>query len=708
MRYEEFKQQFNISLNPQQEAAVQAVQGPVLLLAVPGSGKTTVLVSRVGYMLYCCGVMPEEILVMTYTVAATKDMRQRFCSIFGNKFADRLDFRTINGVAFRIIKYYEKRYGRKAFELVAQEARLTQLVSEAYRKVTTEYGDESDIKDTRTQITYIKNMCLADEEIDKLDAKSAYTGAIYREYCRIMRESKLMDYDDQMVYSYQILQKCPDILRHFQQRYQYLCVDEAQDTSKIQHMIIKLLADKHHNLFMVGDEDQSIYGFRAAYPEALIEFKQVYPDASCLLMENNYRSTKQIVDAADKFIQKNQNRHPKHMVTTNDEGSAIEQTWVYDRKAQYEYIVDIGSSCTTETAVLYRDNDSVLPMIDLLERRKIKYRCQQLESTFFNHKIIRDITDIIRLSYDPTDTQCFLRIYYKLNAGINKVQAVTAIRNAEISHEPVFEYLLKLSSISQWTQMQAKALSTHLLNLKKETAERAVYRIVKFMGYGEYLSRNNMDTSKVDILESIAARVGTPDELLHRLEVLNEVVKSGSADPQYPFILSTVHSSKGLEYDRVILVDVIDSIFPKLQVDEALEMPIIPEEERRLFYVAMTRAKKELQLITFRKEDLVSTFAIELFPRKPVQEKILKTQDFPSNAVRQVIKPQITKPLPSEKILWVAKDFIPNTRIRHKMFGVGVIMEKNGTTVSIRFADGTEKQFDLITTLTLNVLCIER
>lgn len=276
MTYEAFREQFQIRLNEQQEQAVRAVDGPVLLLAVPGSGKTTVLVTRLGYMIYGCGILPESILTMTYTVAATRDMRKRFADLFGDEMAGRLEFRTINGVSARVIRYYEKAMGRKAFDLISDEKELAALTGEIYRRVTGEFPTDSDIKGVRTAITYAKNQMLSQEEIREMDKEIKGFSAMYREYDRTLKAKGCMDYDDQMVYAWQILRKYPDVLGAFQRRYHYICVDEAQDTSKIQHQIVRLLSAGSGNLFMVGDEDQSIYGFRAAYPRALLEFETVH------------------------------------------------------------------------------------------------------------------------------------------------------------------------------------------------------------------------------------------------------------------------------------------------------------------------------------------------------------------------------------------------------------------------------------------------
>lgn len=706
MNYKENVEKLNMRLNPQQKAAVRTVDGPVLLLAVPGSGKTTVLVMRLGYMMNQCGISPKEILVITYTVSATNDMRQRFNTLFGNQYGSALEFRTINSMSYGIIQYYKKHYGGNPFELITEDARV-KLIGEVFQKVTGEYADESDKKDVQSQITFIKNMCLAQADIDDIQIGNTAVGPIYCEYCQRMRENRQMDFDDQMVYAHRILLKYPKILEHFQRRFRYICMDEAQDASKIQHMIVKLLAGEHKNIFMVGDEDQSIFGFRAAYPQALLGFNQVYPDAKFLLMEHNYRSTKQIVEAANSFIQKNKNRHPKQMVTDNAEGEPISQVWVKDRNAQYEYIADMAARCATETAVLYRDNESAIPIIDLLERRGQQYRCRQLEGTFFNNKIVRDVTDIICLAYDLADYKRFEKIYYKISLGINKVQMMTAIKNAEVNREPVLEHVLRLSSLSQWSRKQAKALITHFAAIKNDTAEHAVNRIVDYIGYAGYLSRNNMDSSKVDILMSLAAREATPERFLERLKELSNIVTHGATgNSSCPLILSTFHSSKGLEYDRVILADVIDNIMPKMQRDAATGFSVITEEERRLFYVAMTRAKKELTVIRFRKEGLKSMFVQELFPEKP-EKQAPPTARRQSNTVARQTIGLGKNPMPSVDTRAMAKDFIPKARVRHKAFGSGIITAEDGMYVTIRFDNGSEKNFDLFTSLSIGVLSLE-
>ena len=256
-----FLQRFHLEwlqLNAQQRAAVEHTQGAVLLLAVPGSGKTTVLVTRLGYLLYVCGVRPDQVLTMTYTIAATTDMRARFVSFFGEEYAQGLEFRTINGVCAKIIQYYARAYERTPFQLVSGGGEGNRILRIIFGQMGKPFPTDLEIKDVAGHITYVKNMMLKQEDIEKVETDATDFPAFYRAYCNYMTAHKFMDYDDQMVIAYRILRRCPDILHHFQRRFPYFCVDEAQDTSKIQHMIIRLLAQHAQSLFMVGDEDQSI------------------------------------------------------------------------------------------------------------------------------------------------------------------------------------------------------------------------------------------------------------------------------------------------------------------------------------------------------------------------------------------------------------------------------------------------------------------
>ena len=704
-----------VALNAQQTEAVKTVKGPVLLLAVPGSGKTTVLVLRLGYMIKRCGIAPENILTVTYTVAATRDMARRFAGFFGEELAARLEFRTINGICAKIIGYYSRVLGRKAFELVTDEKRLGGILTQIYQEVEESWPTEADLRNVRTLITYIKNQMLSEREIRALgggngsgrdsgkgigkggplrEADGINIGAIYERYNQWLREQHLMDYDDQMVYALTILRKVPQVLAHFQDLYRYICVDEAQDTSKIQHTIIALLASRDDNLFMVGDEDQSIYGFRAAYPEALLNFEKEHRGAKVLVMEQNYRSCGKIVKAADQFIQKNTLRHAKHMVCAGENDSAIDlrggmsagggaleiepaidlrggmsagggvkEIYLRGRMAQYKYLLKVAEGCTEKTAVLYRNNESAIPLVDLLERSGIPYRIRNAEPGFFTHRTVMDITNIIKLAYDPYDVDAFWAVYYKLGMYLNKEKAAHSCDMSRRTGIPVFDAVLRYAKPEPMVAKNVKSIRTHLMHMKEYRGDQAIYRIVRNMGYGDYQSRSGIRDNKIFILTAVGANTGSPAELLDRIGFLECVFKGsdlrgqmnpeaankqfdlrGQINPEVAnkqfdlrgqmqlncsFILSTIHASKGLEYDTVYLMDVMDGLFPE-------EVPVsvkymtkeerrVFEEERRLFYVGMTRARNRLYVFTTDEKSVLTDdlFGTGSLKRTETEKKVV-------------------------------------------------------------------------------------
>ena len=609
MNLSEFTEKYRLSLNEQQLSAVSAVEGPVLLLAVPGSGKTTVLVARLGYMVLCRGIDPQKILTLTYTVAATGDMRRRFQSLFGAEVPPGVEFRTINGISAKVIAYYSRLVNREPFRLCTDEKEILRALSLCYREVTGEFPQEADLKNIRTLITYIKNRMLSPEEITALDEENdCPVSEIYKAYQQFMRQERLMDYDDQLVYALRILRQSPETLAALQERFPYVLVDEAQDTSRIQHEIIRLVAERSGNLFMVGDEDQSIYGFRAACPEALLSFEKDHPGAKVLLMEKNYRSRKEIVQAADRLIRKNRLRHPKAMQAAREEeqsredGKAITTVRVRNRAAQYSYLAKLAAENREETAVLYRDNESVIPLLDLLSRRGIPYRMRSVDAAFFSHRIVTDVSAILRLSLDPKDTEAFLSVYYKLGIYLNKKAAMSIADLSERNGISVFRAALRMPGLPPYSYDAIRKLQEELSRAGKSTGGEAFDSAVYNTGYYDWTARNGLSTGKLSILKAVAAREPSPEDFLRRLiELKSLMLETSSGDSSgeiVPLILSTIHQSKGLEYRNVYLMDAADGIFPEtVPGTKELRDPEIRaafEEERRLFYVGMTRAKEHL------------------------------------------------------------------------------------------------------------------
>lgn len=668
MDWNEFVNTFPIQLNQQQQEAVQSTEGAVLLLAVPGSGKTTVLVTRLGYMIYCKNIHPESILTVTYTVAATKDMSKRFADRFGEEMAEKLEFRTINGICAKIIQYYGRKIGKTPFELVKEEKNTTGMLVKICQEHGMGYPTESDLKNVRTMITYIKNMMLNDKEIQKLEEESDIRiRGIYQAYCSQMREKKWMDYDDQMLYAYKMLRMDSRLLEHFQNLYPYICVDEAQDTSKIQHAIIALLAAKSENLFMVGDEDQSIYGFRAAYPEALLDFEKDHPGARVLLMEENFRSNAKIVSAADKFIQKNTLRHEKHMKAAREAGADIRKISLKSRKAQYVYLMKIAQECSTETAVLYRDNECAIPLIDLLERKHIPYRMRNAELSFFTHRTVLDIQNIIRFAMNPKDTELFMQIYYRLKLFFRKEDALNYTNISKEKDIPVWDAILQYGNLEEYQQNYVRSLRRQMKKLLDMTGDKAVDQILVYMGYQDYLKKMGMNTNKLEIVKMIGSREDSPEKLLERLKELERIIREKKEERECRFILSTMHASKGLEYDTVYLLDVVDGILPEkvlTSMNTASKEEIgAYEEERRLFYVGVTRAKNQLNIFATGKP---SRFCNELLEKNISAESYQKLLDELGEGVI----------------------------VKHRKFGKGVVTEIEGEHIRIRFGDD-EKKMDL-------------
>lgn len=690
LSYTEFCDKFNIRLDEQQAQAVQSTDRAVLLLAVPGSGKTTTLITRVAYLIYCTGVMPESILTMTYTVAASNEMRARFSAVFGEEYAGRLEFRTINGVCDSIIRRYARQTGAQRFDLVSDNGAI---LAEVFRTVRGEYPEGGDIKELQKAITYIKNMRLPRGEIDELDAGGIAVAPVYDAYRETLRRRGLMDYDDQLVFARQILLKYPGILGALRERYKYICVDEAQDTSKIQHEIIRLLTGGSGSIFMVGDEDQSIYGFRAAYPDALMSFTRDHERARVLLLEQNYRSVPEIVTMADRFIARNTARHEKHMFTRRAPGGQVRRIELGDRAAQYAYICRMAENDTEkETAVLFRNNDSAVPLIDWLDRRGIRFRCRQSENVFFSNRTVNGVRDILTLALDPLNEDSFMRVYYRFGLSVTKAAAEAAVSMCREGRSvSLISALARAPGQPDWLVDRLSELEDHFAALRTDTARDALNRIRYKMGYGGYVLRSYGDTERLFLLSALAAHEKDSASLLARLDALRTLTETGG-DPGSRLILSTIHSSKGLEYGRVVLIDAIDGLLPSVSMPDRASADKAElaefEEERRLFYVAVTRARDELMIMTYANQP-ESPFVTQFFER-PRPERVSAAP------VRASGFGKITGPAPgSQRASAVNMAFYPGQEVVHAAFGRGRVTAVGGELITISFPRLGSKSFSL-------------
>lgn len=674
---ERFLTKYSLNLTEQQKKAVEAVNGATLLLAVPGSGKTTTLVSRLGYMIFENNIAPENILVLTYTVAATRDMADRFEKIFGDELRERLEFRTINGVCAKIILHYSRLIGKDAFQLESDEKRKNLRISNIFQNVVHDYPTESEIKDISTAFTYIKNMMLNEEEISKKAEEYDYDLAeIYRRYNQSLINDGLMDYDDQMRYAYNILKSSPETLSYFQNVFKYICVDEAQDTSKIQHAIISVLSAKYGNLFMVGDEDQSIYAWRAAYPQALLNFESEHENAKVLVMEENFRSDSNIVESADRFIQKNFFRHKKTMFAHRSAANEIKTKELPSRSSQYEYLVNKLADAKVDTAVLYRNNDSVIPLVDRLDRKGIPFRIKNAELLFFTHRIVTDILNIIKFAMDPYDLELFMKIYYKMNTYLSKNEALEICKICEKKEISVLKSVKFVHFGNSYKTDALRDFAADMDNLSTmKNPLNMIHFVVNISGYHEYMKRGKMKDSKSYILRELARQCDSFQELLDRLDYLKDLLQNDDFSKKSNVILSTIHSSKGLEYDTVYMLDVLDGVLPESIADitSGKEERAAYEEERRIYYVGITRAKNRLVLLDTREK---STFINET------------VRNFKPDTDKGILFNKHKKAPGTDDYRMFCERLVKGVEVVHKKFGMGKVRRiKNEKIAVIDFCD---------------------
>ena len=627
--YKDYKNKYCIKLNQQQERALQTIEGANLLLAVPGSGKTTVLVDRLGYMTTIKGIAPKRILAIAYNKDAAVEMKARFSAKYGTDLGNRIRFQTINSLAFRIYIDYWQRIDKNPRTLITddiQQGGRKSLVTGAL-KAFVDYPTEGEILDLGGAISYIKNMQLSSKEIREMEENMPHLSKMYELYNESLEQGNYMDFDDQLIFAYCILKSNPDVLEIERAKYKYICVDEAQDASKVQHKIIQMLAEGN-NIFMVGDEDQSIYGFRGAFPQAFLNFKYDYRNPYILRMETNYRSTPQITDLAQRFISKNKGRYNKTMVTARESGEDVELHKCVSRSDQYNYLLAQAKNCKSETAFLYRNNESSVILVDLFLRNNILFNLHKPEFDIFNTRIVQDIIAFFKFAIDPTDVKSLKQI---INHGILYLtanQIKCAVGNAYYNHVDIYDALEAQMKYNKGRKNTDRA--EKFRKLMKKIAQLPPYQAISELcqaGYADYVSENGLGETKLDMIKMLAKNEESIKGFLERIDLLRNILKTEIKNGDSNSVtLSTIHTSKGKEYDTVYLLDVFDGYFPSSNqsiVTKAKDAANGEQEERRLFYVGLTRAKNKLVICKI--EHNRSSFIEELFP-----------EAVPANPIRMV------------------------------------------------------------------------
>lgn len=614
MDYHTFCQKFNIcGLNEQQEAAVRRVNGATLLLAVPGSGKTTVIVARTGYLMYVAGVKPENILTITYTRAAAKEMKERFIKKFA---PERIPaFSTINSFCLSVINTCAKEKYIHVPKLVPNNESIVRAIA---AKMLPEYPSDSQVRSLAQKVCKVKNKLMTFQEIETIEENSLDFSAFYQAYKLYMSEHDLMDFDDQLLMANDLLDEYPDILQRAHEKFRYVSVDEAQDTSYVQHLIVQKLVGRNGNIFMVGDEDQSIYGFRGAYPAALLDFQSNYNEPCILRMETNYRSDRNIVSAANQFIKLNTRRLDKNMRAQSQKDGAIVVTCIDRMEQQAELLLErIRNQKPDESlAILYRNNDSAIPLINLLQMNGIQVQTRDATGTFMTNYVIRDLLDFMLLALNPADTTAFGHLYYKMGLymkGVTAKRIIEAVEEGECRN--VFSAAMKFAGGKGYA-WKIECLPRDFSALAKKKPAEAIDYILFMLDYWSNWLTKKIDAGaseqfislRISILKMVAEKYSTIPDFLAALKNITEY--KGCEDSNVT--VTTIHSSKGLEFDKVILIDMVSGIIPGDSDDRDAEDD---EEDARAFYVGATRARHELEIITCRKMYQEKLEVSEFVPR---------------------------------------------------------------------------------------------
>ena len=690
--------QHKIVLNPQQKQAVLTIDGATLLLAVPGSGKTTVIITRLGNMIFNHQIPPEFILNISFSRASARDMKSRFIRLFGPDPDDRVEIRTIHSFCLKVLKECYGAENKVVPKLIEDNfSRIKKLYVEQTKKYI---GDEI-IKEIIQKISYSTNMLLSPAQIKVISVAGCDFKEIYKQYQEFKEKSGVIDFDDMLRIVYDLFKDRPDYLNRYQEQFRYINLDEAQDTSFLQHEIIRLLAQKYGNIFMVGDEDQSIYGFRAAFPKALLNFEKTYTNATVLKMERNYRSTKSIVNVANKFIKQNKERFDKDMFCENEEGIPINHLDLNDLSEQYSFIVNQIKNMSSDKnlAILYRNNDSAVPLVDTLERAGIHFSIRENTPTFFTHFVTNDILAYIRLAVDGSDIASFEKIYYKLNLGLSKKMLEFVKQNPKGN---VFNTLVRFPGMEKTIISNIKSRQTDFENISRMKPLDALRSIETKLGYTSILKGltkqgYSFETlmQKLNTLKNIAAKTFDNKSFLERIGKLQEIMETYGIN-ESKVTLSTVHSSKGLEFDIVILIDAIDGQFPSsesIRLKDEEEDASLYEEETRLFYVGITRARKELITVSsgkfYGQQIKMSRFIDNLKPRVVQQQQTSYVQDTTG------YKPYIRHTKDKATVEKEIRNYKVGTKICHNTFGVGVITSISGETAEIMFNKSGYKRLDL-------------
>lgn len=587
-----------MEMNQAQQQAVLHKDGPMLVLAGPGSGKTLVITERTKYLIEKEHIPEEQILVITFTRAAANEMKERFLAI-RNTNRTGVNFGTFHAVFFAILKHA---YHLNANNIAREEIRY-HIMKEMIHRMELECEDEKElISDLFSEISLVKGSRIELANYYSISCADEVFRAIYEEYQDRLRKAKLIDFDDMLLLCHELFEQRKDILSMWQNKFCYILIDEFQDINQIQYEIIRMLAAPRNNLFIVGDDDQSIYRFRGAKPEIMLNFPNDYPECRRVVLDKNYRSTPNIILASHRLVRHNEKRFEKNTDYTKDQGKEIEircfDTLSLENQSLAQEILKQKQEGTplSEMAVLVRTNLGSGSLLHKLMEYNIPFRMKDSLPNLFDHWISADIIAYIKIARGRTERSLYLQIINRPKRYISR----ECFDSPEVDFEAVKDYY----EDKNWMLERMDQFEYDLAALTNMTPYAAVNYIRKGIGYEDYLKeyaqiRKMKPDELIDLLDELqesARGFKTYAEWFDHMEQYREELKRQAADIQRnktdSITIATMHSSKGLEFQIVFIIDANEGITPHKKAVLAADL----EEERRLFYVAMTRAKELLYI----------------------------------------------------------------------------------------------------------------
>lgn len=644
--------------NKEQEEAITHKEGPLMVLAGPGSGKTLVITYRVKWLIENAGVHPSNILVITFTRAAAEEMRKRFFAFDGMENAP-VTFGTFHSIFFMILRYAY----RYTAENIIREDVKRRYIKEMTENMELEIEDEKEfLSGIINEISYVKGEMMSLSYYHSSNCSDELFAQIYEGYERRLREENLIDFDDMLVFCYELLKERKDILAMWQQKFQYILIDEFQDINKVQYEIVRMLAGKGDHLFIVGDDDQSIYRFRGARPEIMLGFEKDYPDAKKVILNTNYRCSAEIVDSAEHLISHNTKRFPKNMQAAR--GKKVPIT--------FRYLKDAGEECTDilkgirfyhkkgipleEMAVIFRTNTQPRLLVGRLMEYNIPFQMRDVIPNIFDHWIARNILTYIKIAMGNKDRKLFLQIMNRPKRYISRSMLTDPQVDLKKLKQETFG--------KKWLYEKIDKLEMDLCLLRKMEPYAAIQYIRNGIGYEDYMNEYaQFRRMNPDDLEEVLNQIQESAKEYHSFEEwfsyidsygeeLEKQMEAGRQQQKSGVTLTTMHSSKGLEYEVVFVMDINEGTTPHKKAVKDADL----EEERRLFYVAVTRAKTYLFLYSLK----------ELYQKDA----------------------QISRYI--GELRYDKKEFKKGRKVVHKNIGKGTILELKDDKIKIRF-DNSKK-----------------